>query len=80
LGENHDDDIIIETIIRMAGSLGIQVVAEGVETSSQRSILSGLGCDFFQGYLLGRPLDGPMSELLFARSERRLLQLGPEAF
>jgi diguanylate cyclase (GGDEF)-like protein len=80
LGENHDDDIIIETIILMAGSLGIQVVAEGVETSSQRSILSGLGCDFFQGYLLGRPLDGPMSELLFARSERRLLQLGPEAF
>jgi diguanylate cyclase (GGDEF)-like protein len=80
LGQNHDDDIIVETIIRMAASLGIQVVAEGVETADQCSILAGLGCDFLQGFLLGRPLDSLMSERLFARSERRLLRLGPDAF
>ena len=80
LGLNHDDNVIVETIIRMAASLGIQVVAEGVETADQQAILCGLGCDFLQGYLLGQPLDSPMSERLFARSERRLLQLGNDAF
>jgi len=80
LGQNHDDDVIVETIIRMAASLGIQVVAEGVETADQRTILCRLGCDFLQGYLLGHPLDSPMSERLFARSERRMLQLGRDTF
>jgi EAL domain-containing protein (putative c-di-GMP-specific phosphodiesterase class I) len=80
LGQNHDDDVIVSTIISMAASLGIQVVAEGVETADQRTILCGLGCDFLQGYLLGRPLDGPMSERLFVRSDQLLLQLGKDNF
>jgi len=80
LGRNHDDDVIVSTIISMAASLGIQVVAEGVETADQRTILCGLGCDFLQGYLLGRPLDGPMSERLFVRSDQLLLQLGKDDF
>jgi EAL domain-containing protein (putative c-di-GMP-specific phosphodiesterase class I) len=80
LGQNHDDDVIVSTIISMAASLGIQVVAEGVETADQRTILCGLGCDFLQGYLLGKPLDGPMSERLFVRSDQLLLQLGKDDF
>jgi len=80
LGRDHDDEIIVETIIRMASSLGIQVVAEGVETADQQAILRGLGCDFLQGYLLGRPLNASTSERLFARSEQRLLQLGQDVF
>jgi diguanylate cyclase (GGDEF)-like protein len=80
LGRNHDDEVIVETIIRMASSLGIQVVAEGVETESQRVILCEMGCDFLQGFLLGCPLNASMSEQLFARSERRLLRLGQDIF
>ena len=56
------------------------MVAVGVETADQQVILCGLGCDFLQGDLLGQSLDSPMSERLFARSERRLLQLGNHAF
>jgi EAL domain-containing protein (putative c-di-GMP-specific phosphodiesterase class I) len=51
-----------------------------VETADQRTILCGLGCDFLQGYLLGKPLDGPMSERLFVRSDQLLLQLGKDDF
>jgi EAL domain-containing protein (putative c-di-GMP-specific phosphodiesterase class I) len=71
LGQSYDDKVIVETILRMAASLGIQVVAEGVETEEQRVILSRLGCEFLQGYLLGQPLDSPMSDQFLARSERR---------
>jgi len=71
LGQSYDDKVIVETILRMAASLGIQVVAEGVETEEQRAILSRMGCEFLQGYLLGQPLDSPMSDQFLARSERR---------
>jgi len=80
LGHDHDDEVIVETIIRMAASLGIQVVAEGVETASQQTILRQLGCDYLQGYLLGRPGNCSTSEGVFERSELRLLQLGGDAF
>jgi EAL domain-containing protein (putative c-di-GMP-specific phosphodiesterase class I) len=56
LGHDHDDEVIVETIIRMAASLGIQVVAEGVETASQQTILRQLGCDYLQGYLFSKPI------------------------
>jgi EAL domain-containing protein (putative c-di-GMP-specific phosphodiesterase class I) len=39
----------------MARALGMQVVAEGVETAVQRDTLLAMGCEFGQGYLLGRP-------------------------
>jgi EAL domain-containing protein (putative c-di-GMP-specific phosphodiesterase class I) len=40
----------------MSHALGMEVVAEGVETSVQRQFLSLYGCEFFQGYLFGRPM------------------------
>lgn len=54
----HDtcDQTIVMTIISMARSLGLDVIAEGVEAEDQRSLLTHLGCAHFQGYLSGRPV------------------------
>ncbi|MGN6828631.1 bifunctional diguanylate cyclase/phosphodiesterase [Paucibacter sp. M5-1] len=47
---------IARTVIQLGDSLGLQVIAEGVETEAQRALLAGLGCHAFQGYLFSRPL------------------------
>ncbi|MHB1230685.1 MAG: putative bifunctional diguanylate cyclase/phosphodiesterase [Halothiobacillus sp.] len=46
---------IVKAIIAMGHALGLEVVAEGVETVAERDLLEALGCDSFQGYLVGRP-------------------------
>jgi EAL domain-containing protein (putative c-di-GMP-specific phosphodiesterase class I) len=48
--------VIVSTIIRMAHSLKLRVIAEGVETSEQLATLRAHGCDEIQGYYLSRPL------------------------
>jgi diguanylate cyclase (GGDEF)-like protein/PAS domain S-box-containing protein len=58
-----DDDngharTLIRTIVNIATSLGLQTVAEGIETEAQRDALRALGCDFGQGWLFGRPGPG----------------------
>jgi diguanylate cyclase (GGDEF)-like protein/PAS domain S-box-containing protein len=50
------DKAITTTIVAMAHSLGMTVIAEGVETSAQRQLLLDLGCTQFQGYLFGKPV------------------------
>ncbi len=47
---------IANAIVQMAHSLGLRVVAEGVETEAQRDVLVGLGCDELQGYLFAKPM------------------------
>jgi diguanylate cyclase (GGDEF)-like protein len=56
IGLKATDGIIIQTIIGLAIRLGMEVIAEGVETSSQREFLQHNGCTICQGYLLGRPV------------------------
>ena len=56
IGIKPSDSMIIQTIIGMANNLGIEVIAEGVETHVQRDFLWGAGCRFYQGYLFGRPV------------------------
>lgn len=53
---DSDDRTLAATIVALGHSLGLQVVAEGVETEQQRSILFEQGCDLAQGYLFSRPL------------------------
>jgi EAL domain-containing protein (putative c-di-GMP-specific phosphodiesterase class I) len=48
--------IIVRSILILAGELGIDVVAEGVETELQLTMLTDLGCPYAQGYLFGRPM------------------------
>ena len=55
LGVRHTDDVIVQTIIGMARNLELDVIAEGVETQTQKDFLALHGCLLFQGYLMGRP-------------------------
>jgi EAL domain-containing protein (putative c-di-GMP-specific phosphodiesterase class I) len=56
LVSNNNGQAIVSTIIAMAHSLQLDVIAEGVETHEQRSLLGKLGCHRYQGYLYGKPL------------------------
>lgn len=49
------DAAIVKTILQLARSLGMSVIAEGVELEGQRKVLADMGCREFQGYLFGRP-------------------------
>ncbi|MDZ4201536.1 MAG: EAL domain-containing protein [Gallionella sp.] len=60
IGTKDSDATIIQTIIGMAGNLGMEVIAEGVETPEQRDFLEANGCLFYQGYLFGKPV--PLEE------------------
>lgn len=53
---NEDDRAICKAIINMAHSLGMEVIAEGVENAAQRDLLHDLGCHMIQGYLYSKPL------------------------
>ncbi len=53
---NNHDSAIIRTILALGKNLGLNVIAEGVETEEQRGYLTNYGCQIFQGYLFGRPV------------------------
>jgi diguanylate cyclase len=54
------DAAIAQAVVTLGRSLGLQVIAEGVETLEQRRFLAGIGCEAYQGYLFSRPL--PIAE------------------
>lgn len=60
IGIAEQDTAIVSTIIKMARTLHMEVLAEGVESDAQRSYLLEQGCHLFQGYLFARPL--PLQE------------------
>jgi diguanylate cyclase (GGDEF)-like protein/PAS domain S-box-containing protein len=68
---NPDDATIVRATVGLAHALGIEVVAEGVETAEQRNFLISAGCEFAQGHYYGKPVpEGAASALL--RQSRQL--------
>jgi EAL domain-containing protein (putative c-di-GMP-specific phosphodiesterase class I) len=59
LPDDADDLAIVTALTAMAKSLGLTVIAEGIETDSQHETLRTLDCDHAQGYLIGKPAPAP---------------------
>jgi diguanylate cyclase (GGDEF)-like protein len=66
--DHPDHHALVRTIADIGHALGLEVLAEGVETEEQRAILLALGCQGLQGYLLHRPLDAAAFRALLAGS------------
>lgn len=67
---NRKDAAIIQTIVRLSSHLEMDVVAEGVETEAQLTILKDFGCHQIQGYLCGRPMPaGDIDKILEQRTK-----------
>jgi diguanylate cyclase (GGDEF)-like protein/PAS domain S-box-containing protein len=64
---SEHDQTILNGIISLAKGLRLRVTAEGIETESQKSVLSKLGCDEFQGTLYGEPVTAEQALFLLAR-------------
>jgi diguanylate cyclase (GGDEF)-like protein/PAS domain S-box-containing protein len=80
IGMHRNDDALVRAIIKIAHSLNLEVVAEGVETESQRAFLARHRCDHLQGYLFSSPLDLPSTQaLLIVFHTARENRLSPEA-
>lgn len=65
---------LIRAIISMARELGMEAIAEGIETDEQLSQLQGLSCNLGQGFLLSRPLDKESAEEILARQVHALVK------
>ena len=70
-------DVLVRSTVALAHSLGLPVIAEGIESCDQLRHLSALGCEFGQGYLFSPALNAQrMRELLESWSPQEVLQLG----
>ena len=68
---NAHDATIARTIVALGQSLGLEVIAEGVETLEQRDCLAAMGCSVFQGYLYSRPLAAAEFDLFVSNWDQR---------
>ena len=66
LPEDRNDAMVAQTIIGMGRGLGLEVIAEGVETEAQRHFLMAQGCDAFQGFLVAKPMPRRAFEAMLA--------------
>ncbi len=63
-----DDAAIAKMVVALTESIGLEVIAEGVETEAQRALLAGLGCHNYQGYLFSQPLPADALEVFLKRA------------
>jgi EAL domain-containing protein (putative c-di-GMP-specific phosphodiesterase class I) len=67
LNDGRQGEAFFMTIVSMAHILGMQVVAEGVETLEQLTTLQGLGCNEVQGYFISRPVPAALAAAFLGR-------------
>ncbi|WP_428241816.1 EAL domain-containing protein [Gynuella sp.] len=73
---NQDDESIVKVVIALAHSLKLKVIAEGVDNHEKVVRLQELGCDYFQGYLLNKPMDMTQTaNLLFKHKQQHIINL-----
>jgi diguanylate cyclase (GGDEF)-like protein/PAS domain S-box-containing protein len=63
-GNNHGSDVIVRSTVALAHSLGLRVIAEGIEDRRQHDHLRSLGCEYGQGFLFSEPLGSEDTEML----------------
>jgi EAL domain-containing protein (putative c-di-GMP-specific phosphodiesterase class I) len=68
---DHNDAAIAKMVIALGDSLGLSVIAEGVETDAQREALANMGCTNYQGYLFSRPVPVREFEALLRATHAR---------
>jgi diguanylate cyclase (GGDEF)-like protein/PAS domain S-box-containing protein len=73
--ENNENAEIVRTISGLAQNLGMDVVAEGVETREQLEILRSLGCKYGQGYFFSKPLDTQSAEAFICETYSPTVQV-----
>jgi diguanylate cyclase (GGDEF)-like protein len=73
--ETSDNAEIVKTIVTLAHNLGMQAIAEGVETPDQCEKLRAVGCEFAQGYLFSRPVDRNAVTAMLANEIETEIQL-----
>ena len=66
------DRVVVRSVIEMARSLGLAVIAEGVETEEQRALLAAEGCNYYQGFLYSEPLTVEALRALLATTNPRV--------
>ena len=69
---------VVSTIVGLSRALGVGIIAEGVETESQATLLRAAGCEVVQGYLFGRPAPlkiGPEAQVIHVKSEARIVSV-----
>jgi EAL domain-containing protein (putative c-di-GMP-specific phosphodiesterase class I) len=64
MGEGDENSEIVRTIMTLASNLGMEVVAEGVETEEQLAQLRALKCEYGQGYLFSHPVNAELAEAM----------------
>ncbi|GAB5451899.1 MAG: EAL domain-containing protein [Halioglobus sp.] len=75
LDASHDDQLIVRSTIEMAHSMGLKVVAEGVENQASLTLLREMGCDTIQGYFLARPMAAADLVIWLARPPHYLMDI-----
>lgn len=72
IGIDNSGNEIVQTILALAHSLGMKVIAEGVETDDQLSKLKAMNCEYVQGFLIARPVDSEAAGALIGKSFSRV--------
>jgi diguanylate cyclase (GGDEF)-like protein len=75
MNEHNGNGEIVRTIVTLARNLGLEVIAEGVETEHQNCQLKSLGCDYGQGYLFSRPIDGKQVPAMLNQALEREVEI-----